>query len=109
MDTVFDNTSTCFRRPTPTTPVKRGRGKNSQSVESPYFSPSKERPPRLPQSTTTSITACTDRSLDSSHNYPSESDDPFEATQSSPANVSGLYRHLALCKPYLIQGVLFLS
>jgi hypothetical protein len=90
-----------FRRPRtpgPATPVKRGRDRHS--VQSPYFSPSKERPPR------TTKTDQTDRSLD---NYASESDDPFEATQTSPTNVSGLYRQLALCKPYLIQGVLFLS
>jgi hypothetical protein len=117
MNTVEDNT--CFRRPRtpgPTTPVKRGRGRNlkPQSVESPYFSPSKERPPRpndenfLQTKTDRTVTASayTDRSLNSPHNC-AESD---EATQTRiPANVSGLYRHLALCKPYLIQGVLFLS
>ena len=51
MNTVFDNTSTCPRNLGPTTPVRRGRGRNLKphwdiSVESPYFSPSKERPPR---------------------------------------------------------------
>ena len=127
---VFDNT--CPRNRGPTTPVKRGRGRNSKphsdvSVESPYFSPSKERPPRSKdenflinerrlRSTTTSSTTKTDqtdtnRSLDSPQNYVSESDDLFEARQSripvSPSSVAGLYRQLALCKPYLIQGVLF--
>lgn len=129
MNTVFDNkTGRHPRNPGPTTPVKRGRGRNLKphpdiSVESPYFSPSKERSPRPEnfliverrlQPTTTktdqTVTAYTDRSLD---NYASESDDPFEATQTripaAPTSVSGLYRQLALCKPYLIQGVLFLS
>ena len=59
------------------------------------------------------MTAYTDRRLDSPHNYVSEPDDPFETTQTripaSPASVSGLYRQLALCKPNLIQGVIFLS
>ena len=119
----------------PTTPVKRGRGRNLKphsdiSVESPYFSPSKERPPgpkgedflsveRRLQSTTTKtdqiVTAYAKRRFDSRRDNASESDDPFGATQTwipspaSPASVSGLYRQLALCKPYLIQGVLFLS
>lgn len=99
-------------------------------IESPYFSPSKERSPRPKpegenfliverrlQSTTIktdqTVTAYTDRSLDPPHNYASESDDPFETTQTwtsaSPTDVSGLYRQLALCKPNLIQGVVFLS
>ena len=129
---VFDNT--CSRNPGPTTPVKRGRGRNLKSysdisVESPYFSPSKERRPprhkdesflideRLQSPTTTktdqTLTAYTDCSLDSPQNYAPESDDAFEATQTripaSPSSVAGLYRQLALCKPYLIQGVLFLS
>ena len=127
---VFDNT--CPINPGPTTPVKRGRGRNLKprsdiSVESPYFSPSKERPSRSKeenlllverrlQSSNTridqTVTAYADRSLDSPQKY-AESDDPFENTQTripaSPASVAGLYRQLALCKPYLIQGVLFLS
>ena len=130
MNTVSDNT--CPRNPCPTTPVKRRRGRTPYpdiSVKSPYFSPSKERPPRpkgenfliierqLQSTTSTTKTdqtvTYTDHSLDFPHNYASESDDPFEATQTripaSPASVSGLYRQLALCKPYLIQGVLFLS
>lgn len=50
---VFDNISIRrTRNPGPTTPVKRGRGQNLRnrvsdsgvSVESPYFSPSKELP-----------------------------------------------------------------
>lgn len=121
---VLDNT-TCPRTPGPTTPVKRGRGRNLKpysnvSVESPYFSPSKDRPPRPKnyltdsderrlRSTTTktdqTLTAYTDRSLDSPQNYASESDDPFEAAK--PVSPARLYRQLALCKPYLIQGVLF--
>ena len=104
----------------PTTPVKRGRGRNPKphsdiSVESPYFSPSKKRSPRSKGETfliDERRLQYTDGSLDS-QNYASESDDPFEATQTRipafHASVAGLYRQLALCKPYLIQGVIFLS
>ena len=107
---VFNNTG-------PTTPVKGGRGRivkpHRISVESPYFSPSKERPPRpkdenlliderrLQLMTTTK----TDR-LNSLQNY---APDPFEATQtqiSASPSVAGLYLQLALCKPNLIQGVI---
>lgn len=111
------------RNPGPTTPVKRRRDRNLPvSVESPYFSPSKERPSdenflivdseRQLQSPTTK-TDQTNRTLDFPHNYASESDDPFEATQTripaSPVGISGLYRQLALCKPCLIQGISFLT
>ena len=97
-----------MKTPSPTTPAKRGRGRKPHSdisVESPYFSPSKERPPRPKgEIVERRLTAYTDRSLDSP-------DDPFTQTQmpASPASVSGLYRQLALCKPCLIQGVLSLS
>jgi hypothetical protein len=108
---VFENS--CPRNSGPTTPVKRGKGRNPRphSVESPYFSPSKERPPRPTGKGENFLIderrlQSTDRSLDSPQNYASESDDPFTQTPASPSSVARLYRQLALCKPYLIQGVL---
>ena len=121
---AVDSDNSLSRRPRngPSTPVKRGKGRNLKpypeiSVESPYFSPSKERLKgknslfasvewRLQLTTTKTDQTLTDPS-------PSKSNGPFEAVQTripaSSGSVSGLYRQLALCKPCLIQGVLFLS
>ena len=58
------------------------------------------------------MNASIDRILDP-HSYASEKNDPFKVMQTTAASssiVSGLYRQLALCKPYLIQGIFsFLS
>ena len=119
---LFLQAMTCPRNSGPTTPVERGRGRNPKphsdiSVESPYFSPSKKRPSTKDENFLIDDRRLqhrdTDPSLDSPQHYASESDDAFEATQTripaSHASVAGLYRQLALCKPYLIQGLIFLS